>query len=63
MYAQVCGRPDIAFVIEVLKRYLTNLGVRHWKVTKKKAMRYLQGIKDYILMYKLDWWFRRDRLF
>lgn len=29
MYAQVCGRPDIAFVIEVLKRYLTNLGVRH----------------------------------
>jgi len=27
MYAQVCTRPDIAFVVGVLGRYLSNLGL------------------------------------
>ena len=43
-------RPDIAYAARVLGRYKSNLGVDHWKAAKK-VMRYLQGTKDYILMY------------
>jgi len=49
-YAQVCTRPDIAYAIGVLGRYQSNPSIDHWKATKK-VMRYLQGTKDYMLMY------------
>ncbi|WJZ98736.1 hypothetical protein VitviT2T_017245 [Vitis vinifera] len=51
MYAQVCTRPDIAFVVGMLGRYLSNLGSQHWKVAKK-VLRYLQGTKDLMLTYQ-----------
>ena len=51
MYAQVCTRPDIAFAVGMLGRYQSNLGIDHWKAAKK-VMRYLQGTKDYNLMYR-----------
>jgi hypothetical protein len=51
MYAQVCTRPDIAFVLEMLGRYQSNPSLDHWRAAKK-VMRYLQGTKDYMLMYK-----------
>ena len=51
MYAQVCTRPDIAFAVNALGRYLSNPGLNHWKAVKK-VMRYLQGTKDYMLTYK-----------
>ena len=51
MYAQVCTRPDIAFVINALGRYLSNPGLNHWKAMKK-VMRYLQSTKDYMLTHK-----------
>ena len=51
MYAQVCTRPDIAFVVGVLGRYQSNPGIDHWRAAKK-VMRYLQGRKDYMLMYR-----------
>ena len=35
----------------MLGRYQSNLGIDHWKVAKK-VMRYLQGTKDYMLMYR-----------
>ncbi|RVW65458.1 Retrovirus-related Pol polyprotein from transposon TNT 1-94 [Vitis vinifera] len=57
MYAQVYTRPDITFVIGMLGRYQSNPGLDHWK-TAKKAMRYLQGTKDYKLMYMTDKQFR-----
>ena len=50
MYAQVCTRPDIAFVVGVLGRYLSDLGQSHWKVAKK-VLNYLQGTKDLMLTY------------
>ena len=50
MYAQVCTRPDVAYAIGVLRRYQSNLGMDHWRVAKK-VMRYLQGTKDYMLMF------------
>ena len=51
MYAQVCTRLDIAFVVGVLDRYQSNSHIEHWKAAKK-VMSYLQGNKDYILAYK-----------
>ena len=43
--------PDIAFVVGVLERYQSNPGIDHWRAAKK-VMRYLQGTKDYMLMYR-----------
>ncbi|RVW83853.1 Retrovirus-related Pol polyprotein from transposon TNT 1-94 [Vitis vinifera] len=51
MYVQVCTRPDIAFTVGMLGRYQSNPGMDDWKATKK-VMRYLQGTKDYMLMYR-----------
>ncbi|KAL3741695.1 hypothetical protein ACJRO7_017203 [Eucalyptus globulus] len=51
MYAQVCTRPDIAFAVGMLGRYQSNPGLDQWRAAKK-VMRYLQGTKDYMLMYR-----------
>jgi len=51
MYAQVCTRPDLAFTAGVLSRYQSNSGWAHW-VGVKKALRYCQGTKHYMLTYK-----------
>ncbi|KAL0320291.1 UNVERIFIED_CONTAM: Retrovirus-related Pol polyprotein from transposon TNT 1-94 [Sesamum radiatum] len=51
MYAQVYTRPDIAFAVGILGRYQSNPGLDHWRAAKK-VMRYLQGTKDYMLMYR-----------
>ncbi|RVW64728.1 Retrovirus-related Pol polyprotein from transposon TNT 1-94 [Vitis vinifera] len=51
MYAQVCTRPNIAFIVNVLRRYLSNPGHDHW-VAAKKVMRYLQRTKDFMLVYR-----------
>ncbi|CAH9090786.1 unnamed protein product [Cuscuta epithymum] len=51
MYAQVCTRPDIAYVSGMLGRYQSNPGLDHWKAAKK-VLRYLQGTKEYKLTYQ-----------
>ncbi|KAG8479264.1 hypothetical protein CXB51_029046 [Gossypium anomalum] len=51
MYAQVCTRPDIAYIVGMLDRYLSNPGIDHW-IAAKRVMRYLQRTKDYMLTYK-----------
>jgi len=51
IYAQVCTKPDIAYDVGVLGRYQSNSHIDHWKAAKK-VMRYLQGTKDYMLMYR-----------
>nr|UBY06966.1 NBS-LRR disease resistance protein [Dasypyrum villosum] len=50
-YAQVCTRPDLAFITGVLGRYQDNPGLEHWKMVKK-ALRYAHGTKDLMLTYK-----------
>ena len=45
MYAQVCTRLDVTYIVRMLGKYLSNLGMNHWKATKW-VMRYLQRIKD-----------------
>ncbi|KAJ9535448.1 hypothetical protein OSB04_un001427, partial [Centaurea solstitialis] len=51
MYAQVCTRPDIAFIVGVLGRYLSNPGMDHWRAAKR-VMRYLKKTRDYMLTYR-----------
>ncbi|XP_061356738.1 secreted RxLR effector protein 161-like [Gastrolobium bilobum] len=51
MYAQTCTQPDISFAVGMLGRYQSNPGMEHWKAAKK-VLRYLQGTKDHMLMYK-----------
>jgi hypothetical protein len=51
IYSQVCIRPDLAFVTGLLGRFQSNPGTKHWKANKK-TLRYLQGTKHYMLMYK-----------
>lgn len=51
MCLSTCTRPDISFAVAVLGRYQSNPGKEHWKLAKK-VLRYLQGTKDYMLMYK-----------
>ena len=51
MYAQLCTRLDIAFIIGVFDRYLSDLDQSRWK-SAKKVSRYLQGTKDLMLTYQ-----------
>src|SRR3954469_3242967 len=51
MYAQVCTRPDIAYIVGMLGRYLSNPEMDHWKAVKR-VLRYLQRTKDYKLTYQ-----------
>ena len=44
-------RPDIAFVMGVFSRFMSNPGVIHYQVVKK-VFRYLQGTKDHMLTYQ-----------
>ncbi|RVW26026.1 Retrovirus-related Pol polyprotein from transposon TNT 1-94 [Vitis vinifera] len=61
MYVQVCTRPVIAFSVAIMERYQSNPSIDHLRVTKK-VLRYLQGTKDYMLMYRrtdnfeVRWW-------
>ncbi|KAF7353238.1 Transcription factor [Mycena sanguinolenta] len=50
MWAAVGTRPDIAFVVGVLSKYLNNPGPTHWEAVKR-VFRYLQGTKDWRLTY------------
>ncbi len=51
MHAQVCTGPDIAYVVGVLGRYLSDPGLSHWTAAKKE-LRYLKGTKDFMLTYR-----------
>ncbi|RVW61719.1 Retrovirus-related Pol polyprotein from transposon TNT 1-94 [Vitis vinifera] len=47
----VCTRPDIAYIVGMLSRYLSNPGMDHWRAAKR-VMRYLQRTKEYMLTYR-----------
>ena len=50
-YAQVCTRPDLAYVTGLLGIYQSNPGIEHWKLVKK-VLCYLQGTKSLMLTYR-----------
>ncbi|RVX00844.1 Retrovirus-related Pol polyprotein from transposon TNT 1-94 [Vitis vinifera] len=48
MYAQVCTRPDIVYIVGMLGRYLSNSGMDHWKKAKRVMRR--RSTSSYIFM-------------
>ena len=50
-YAQICMRPDLAFVTGLLGRFQSNPGTEHWKLVKK-VLRYLQETKSLMMTYR-----------
>ena len=51
MYAQVCTRPDLAFLVGILSRFQSNPTYEHW-IASKKVLRYLQRTKSHMLVYR-----------
>ncbi|KAL4018316.1 hypothetical protein IC575_021907 [Cucumis melo] len=50
MYAMLCTRPDICYVVGIVSRYQSNPGLDHW-TTIKIILKYLRRTRDYMLMY------------
>nr|GEX66619.1 retrovirus-related Pol polyprotein from transposon TNT 1-94 [Tanacetum cinerariifolium] len=50
MYLMVCTRPDIAYAVSVVSRYLANLGKNHWEAMKW-ILNYLRGTANVGLVY------------
>nr|GEY04029.1 retrovirus-related Pol polyprotein from transposon TNT 1-94 [Tanacetum cinerariifolium] len=50
MYLTVCTRPDIAYTVSVVSRYLANLGKNHWEAVKC-ILKYLRSTVNVGLMY------------
>ena len=53
MYAMLCTRPDVCFVISLAGRYRSNLGVDHWTAVKN-ILKYLKRTNDMFLVYGGD---------
>ena len=51
MYAMVCTRPDLAFVISVVSRFMSNPGKAHWEAVKW-ILCYLKGSSSVCLVYR-----------
>lgn len=50
MYAMVCTRPDLAYVVSMVSRYMVNPGKQHWMAVKW-ILRYLHGTVDTCLTF------------
>lgn len=50
MYANVCIRPDIAYIVGILSRFQSNPVEAHWSAAKK-VLRYLQQTKGYACVW------------
>ncbi|GJR80126.1 zinc finger MYM-type protein 1-like protein [Tanacetum coccineum] len=50
MYLMVCTRPDIAYAVSVVSRYLANPGKNHWEAVKW-ILKYLRGTVNVGLVY------------
>ena len=53
MYAMLCTRLDICFIVGMVSRYQSNPGPEHWIVVKH-IHKYLRRTKDYMLIYSGD---------
>ena len=51
MYATMCTRPDICYVVGMVSCYQANPGMKHWRDVKR-ILRYLKGTIDYSLCYQ-----------
>ena len=53
IYAMLCTRLDIYYVVGVMSRFQSNPGPNHW-IMVKHILKYLRGTRDYILVYSSD---------
>ncbi|KAH9804147.1 hypothetical protein KPL71_002018 [Citrus sinensis] len=53
MYAMVCSRPDIAYGVGVVSRFMGNPGKMHWSAAKW-ILRYLCGSSDSGILFSRD---------
>ena len=53
MYAMLCTRPNIAYVISVINMFQSNPGLEHW-IAVKAIFKYLRRTKDLVLTYRGD---------
>ena len=53
MYVMVCTRPHIAHVVDIVSRFLSNLGKEHWEAVKW-ILRYLKGTSKVCLCFGDD---------
>lgn len=51
MYAMMCNRPYICYVVGLVSMYQSNPGKEHWKAVKRIS-RYLKGIANYFLYHQ-----------
>lgn len=52
MYLMVCTRPDIAYIIGVLSRYLEKPSEKHWQGVKR-ILKYLKGTVDHGIHFNM----------
>lgn len=50
IYAMLCTRPNICFVVGMMSKYQSNIGMEHWTVVKH-ILKYFQRTWDYMLVY------------
>ena len=51
MYAMVCTRPDLAYAMSIISRFIADPGEEHWNALKW-IFRYVKGTLDLGLIYK-----------
>ena len=51
MYAMLCTRPDIYFIVGMVSKYQSDPGEEHW-IAIKHIFKYLRRMRDYILVYQ-----------
>ncbi|KAM6546251.1 hypothetical protein CsatB_026987 [Cannabis sativa] len=51
MYVMVCTRPDLAYAMSIVSRFVANPGQLHWEAVKW-VMRYVKGSLNMGLIYK-----------
>jgi len=45
MYVMVCTRPDLAYRVSTVSRFMSNLGKQHWE-TVKWVLRFCEGLRN-----------------
>lgn len=50
IYAVMCRRPDICYVVGLVSRFQSKSGLKHW-IAIKRSPRYLRGTLDIVLFY------------
>jgi hypothetical protein len=49
MYAILCTRPNICFVVGMGSKYQSNPGLLHW-IASKHILEYLWRVRDYLIV-------------